>query len=122
MHREHAGALGDVVSEARKDAQQTRIDPRESAADGSDRYVDCFDALAAAYLQRVDWESVAGLEQRAAQLLPGLLLGRIDGKSPVEYIVDEDDRRMVRDVALALLRAPPDALGSVRDAWIRGTA
>ena len=93
----------------------------------SDRYVDCFDALAAAYLQRVDWESVAGLEQRAAQLLPGLLLGRIDGKSPVEYIVDEDDRRMVRDVALALLRAPPDTLLQVRDGWAnalraRGTA
>jgi len=26
------------------------------------------------------------LEQRAAQLLPALLLARVDGKSPVEYI------------------------------------
>ena len=83
----------------------------------SDRYGECFDALAAAYLQRVDWEPVAGLEQRAAQLLPGLLLGRIDGKSPVEYIVDEDDKRLVRDVARALLRDSPDTLASVRDAW-----
>ena len=85
----------------------------------SNRYIECFDALAAAYLQRVDWELVAGLEQRTAQLLPGLLLGRIDGKSPVEYIVDEDDRQMVRDAALALLRDPPDALAQVRDVWIR---
>jgi aminoglycoside phosphotransferase (APT) family kinase protein len=84
----------------------------------SDRYVACFDALAAAYLKRVDWEPVTGLEQRAAHLLPGLLLGRIDGKSPVEYIVEEDDKQMVRDVARALLRDPVDALAAVRDAWI----
>ena len=32
------------------------------------------------------WEPRADLEARAAHLLPGLLLARIDGKSPVEYI------------------------------------
>ena len=84
----------------------------------SDRYVECFDALADAYLRGVDWESVSGLEQRAAHLLPGLLLGRIDGKSPVEYIVDDDDKSMVRDVARGLLRHPSDTLASVRDAWV----
>ena len=33
------------------------------------------------------------LERRAARLLPGLLLARVDGKSPVEYLVDEAPRR-----------------------------
>ncbi len=37
---------------------------------------------------RVAWEPPAALEARAAHLLPGLLLARVDGKSPVEYITD----------------------------------
>ena len=32
------------------------------------------------------------LERRAAALLPGLLLARVDGKSPVEYLTDEAER------------------------------
>ena len=33
------------------------------------------------------------LERRAAALLPGLLLARVDGKSPVEYLTDEAQSR-----------------------------
>ena len=42
-----------------------------------------------AYLAGVAWEPRATLEARAARLLPALLLARVDGKSPVEYV----DRR-----------------------------
>ena len=38
------------------------------------RYLECFDALAGAYLQAAGWEGRQGLEARAAALLPGLLL------------------------------------------------
>ena len=55
---------------------------------------------------RVDWEPRAAIERRAAALLPGLLLARVDGKSPVEYIDDDADRERVRRVAGALLRRP----------------
>ena len=48
-----------------------------------DAYLECFDALVRAYLDAVDWEPVQSLELRAAQLLPAILLARIDGKSPV---------------------------------------
>ena len=37
----------------------------------------------------VDWEPPHALEARAARLLPGLFLARVDGKSPVEYITAE---------------------------------
>ena len=47
---------------------------------------------------------------RAAALLPGLLLARVDGKSPVEYIADDAARERVRRVARALLRAPAPRL------------
>ena len=80
-------------------------------------FLACFDALATAYLDRVRWERRAALERRAAHLLPGLLLARVDGKSPVEYLNTEADRDCVRRTARPLILAPVDTLGDVRDAW-----
>lgn len=80
-------------------------------------FLACFDALAAAYLAGVAWEAPAALEARAASLLPGLFLARVDGKSPVEYLTEEKDKDRVRRVARALLLAPPDRLSTVRAAW-----
>ena len=76
-----------------------------------------FDALAGAYLGGVDWERRGHVEARAAALLPGLLLARVDGKSPVEYVTTEADRNHVREVARRLLREPVTTLAAVRDAW-----
>ena len=76
-----------------------------------------FDALASAYLEAVDWEPRAAIERRAAALLPGLLLARVDGKSPIEYIDDDADRERVRQVAGELLLRPVARLGDVVDAW-----
>lgn len=78
-----------------------------------------FDALRHAYLGWVDWEPVAALEERAAQLLPALLLARVDGKSPVEYIRAEADREAVRRFAIPRIAEPPRALAPLRDAWAR---
>lgn len=80
-------------------------------------FLACFDALAAAYLAGVDWEPPAELEGRAARLLPGLFLARVDGKSPVEYLAEEADKDRVRRTARALLVEPVERLGAVRDAW-----
>ncbi len=79
---------------------------------------DCFGALAQSYLQGVDWTGAAVLEARAARLLPGLLLARVDGKSPVEYITVETQKNVVRRVALALLAAPVAQLGAVQERWM----
>jgi aminoglycoside phosphotransferase (APT) family kinase protein len=79
--------------------------------------LDCFDLLAATYLAGVVWEPRARLERRAASLLPGLLLARVDGKSPVEYLTSEAARELVRRVARPLLLAPPTTLAVVRAAW-----
>ena len=76
-----------------------------------------FDALTEAYLRGVDWEPAAALEARAARLLPGLFLARVDGKSPVEYLTDEASKNAVRHAARSMLRAPLDTLAGVRRAW-----
>jgi 5-methylthioribose kinase len=79
--------------------------------------VNSFDALARAYLRRVDWEPAEAIERRAAALLPGLLLARVDGKSPVEYLTSEPQWRTVRRVASQLLRQPVSRLAEVAAAW-----
>ena len=77
----------------------------------------CFDAMVAAYRAGIAWEDPSELERRAAHLLPGLFLARVDGKSPVEYIVAQADKDRVRRVARALLSDPPDTLDAIRQAW-----
>ncbi|HXX13015.1 MAG TPA: hypothetical protein VEK05_15995, partial [Burkholderiales bacterium] len=57
------------------------------------------------------------MEARAARLLPGLLLARVDGKSPVEYIDAEWQRAAVRSVARHHLLAPVERLQDIRRAW-----
>lgn len=79
-------------------------------------FLACFDSLSSKYLSRVRWEKPADLEERAATLLPGLLLGRIDGKSPVEYL-DEAQRAHVRHIARSLLLRGLTSLKTLRDAW-----
>lgn len=49
---------------------------------------------------------------RAAALLPGLMLARVDGKSPVEYL-DEGGRRRVRETARRFIEEPPRELSEV---------
>jgi aminoglycoside phosphotransferase (APT) family kinase protein len=80
-------------------------------------FLACFEALAARYLAGITWETPEALEARAARLLPGLFLARVDGKSPVEYLTEEHDKNRVRRVARALLTRPEDRLLAVRAAW-----
>ena len=80
-------------------------------------FLDCFDVLAGSYLDGVDWEPKKALEARAAPLLAGLFLARIDGKSPVEYVTEETDKDRVRRVARALLESSVERLQEVRAAW-----
>jgi hypothetical protein len=60
---------------------------------------------------------IAGTPWSGAQLLPGLFLARIDGKSPVEYLTEERDKDTVRRVARLLLACPPDGLAEIRQVW-----
>ena len=82
----------------------------------------CFDAMVTTYRAGIDWEAPDAIEARAAALLPGLFLARVDGKSPVEYITTDTDRDRVRRVARPLLITPPVRLDVVRQAWTRELA
>jgi aminoglycoside phosphotransferase (APT) family kinase protein len=82
-------------------------------------YLVSFHRLAQAYLARIDWEPAPSLEARCAALLPALWLARVDGKSPVEYLVDEAIRARVRQAARHLLKVPVTRLSEVADFWSR---
>ncbi|WP_457108688.1 phosphotransferase family protein [Methylobacterium sp. P5_C11] len=81
------------------------------------QYLACFDALAASYLSGVRWEASEDVEARAARLLPALFLGRVDGKSPVEYITTGADRERVRRTARHLIVSRPQRLCQIRRHW-----
>jgi aminoglycoside phosphotransferase (APT) family kinase protein len=82
-----------------------------------EQYLACYDALASSYLARVTWEPRAAIEARVAHLLPGLFLGRVDGKSPAEYLSEESDKERVRRIARTFLLRPVDRLATIRNAW-----
>ncbi|WP_437358736.1 phosphotransferase family protein [Inquilinus limosus] len=85
--------------------------------DSASDFLACFDALATAHLAGGDWEPADAFESRAARLLPGLFLARVDGKSPVEYLIEPSQKDRVRRVARALLLDPPSRLAEIRTAW-----
>lgn len=62
-----------------------------------------------AYRAFVIWESVEDLETRLCQLIPALMLARIDGKSPVEYLSGAE-QNTVRSISLQLIKSPTNRL------------
>lgn len=84
-----------------------------------ERYLQAFEAFSGAYLDAVRWEPRAGIEARTAALLPALLLARVDGKSPVEYLTQDEDKERVRHAARPLIMASPPRLEQVLQAWGR---
>jgi aminoglycoside phosphotransferase (APT) family kinase protein len=76
--------------------------------------------LLAAWLGAFPEAERSALAFRTATLLPCLLLARIDGKSPVEYL-SEPTRAVVRAHALDLLRQQPASLGEIIDRSIART-
>lgn len=82
-------------------------------------YRDAFEALVSAYFAKIDWEDRAAFEARAAALLPVLFLARVDGKSPVEYLTLEEERKAVRRFARPLIADPLEDLIAIANAWTR---
>ena len=78
-------------------------------------FLECYDALAAAYLRGVQFP---GVEERTASLLPALLLARVDGKSPVEYLTN-DGKVLVRRTAPAMMGCT--SLSEIRNTWQRSS-
>lgn len=83
-------------------------------------YLHLFERLVGAYRAHVGWEPWQALDARTAALLPGLLLGRIDGKSPVEYLTSGTDQDAIRAFARQHLTEPVASVLDIADHWRDG--
>ncbi len=80
-------------------------------------FLHLFERLTETYLAGVTWQPRAEMERLTAALLPALLLGRMDGKSKIEYVTDERETTLVRNFARKFVATPVDRLAAIRDAW-----
>ena len=70
-------------------------------------YLDMLEFMLGKYFAAVDFMDAASLERTMTLLLGALFLARVDGKSPVEYLTDPDDKELVRKAAGIILREKP---------------
>lgn len=78
------------------------------------RYLECFKQFHLGYFGE---EGRTAVEQRAAALLPALMLARVDGKSPVEYLTSLATKGFVRRFARPLILKPTLDLTQLADRW-----
>ena len=69
-------------------------------------------AFAATWLAHFPQDMQADLDRRTAALLPCLMLARVDGKSPVEYLTAAS-QQVVRDLAMPRIAEPRDTVEQV---------
>ena len=74
------------------------------------RLLEAFESLASAY------GADEAMGQRTAHLLAALLLARVDGKSPVEYLGDAE-RDLVRRFSVPLIAVPARSPAAIQRAW-----
>jgi len=75
-----------------------------------------YSRIASDYLPHIRWEDPCDFDRRCARMIGGLMLARIDGKSPVEYL-DETARTRVRATARSLVQSPPDGVKQLLSQW-----
>jgi hypothetical protein len=73
-----------------------------------------------AYAKALGANADAGFEARTARLLLCLMLARIHGKSPVEYLPEPLKQRHVVEFVRAHLPHPPMPLADLTAAWREG--
>jgi aminoglycoside phosphotransferase (APT) family kinase protein len=69
------------------------------------------------YFGQLTREQQTGLEPRVCRLLPMLMLARVDGKSPVEYITDEKKRDCVRTFVAEVLSPGDESMPELCRTW-----
>lgn len=67
-------------------------------------YLNLMMAMVDEYFSMIDFVGRSTLEANTVRTLALLFLARVDGKSPVEYITDEDDKNLIRKVSYAMVR------------------
>ena len=70
-----------------------------------------------AYAAALGRHADAGIEARTVRLVLSLMIARVHGKSPVEYLTDPGKRRGLSDFACRHLARPPETVAGLAAAW-----
>ena len=76
----------------------------------------CADDFWTAYVSRVAWDDAAALESRTTAYWAALVLARIDGSSPLEFL-STVQRDRARDAVMEFVAHPPDRLADLDPLW-----
>lgn len=87
-----------------------------ATADDKQRLLASFQAMNEKYIAGITWESTEGFNLRVATLLPCLLLARVDGKSPAEYLTGQDANK-IRQASYTLLDHRYTLLKDIQEYW-----
>ena len=83
-----------------------------------EKLINHFNILCENYLNNVFWEDPKIYEKRIIKLLCALMLSRIDGKSPVEYISLDFKKDKVRNFSKSILKNPVNSLLEFSEKWL----
>jgi aminoglycoside phosphotransferase (APT) family kinase protein len=72
-------------------------------------YLSMLEYMLDIYFSGIHFMSPSYLDRSFTKLLSLLMLARVDGKSPAEYIAAEEDRELVRALALGLIERNIDS-------------
>ena len=67
-------------------------------------YLNLMQAMVEEYFGIIDFIGRGALEANTVRTLAFLFLARVDGKSPAEYITEDDDKNFIRKVSYAMVR------------------
>jgi len=67
-------------------------------------YLNLMTAMVEEYFGMIDFIDRGTLEANTVRTLAFLFLARVDGKSPAEYITEDDDKNLIRKVSYAMVR------------------
>ena len=79
-----------------------------------------FNIISHNYLRNIMSNDLEKYEKRIIALLSALMLSRIDGKSPVEYITSDKKKEKVRSFSKFILKNPINSLLEFSQKWLNG--
>lgn len=82
--------------------------------ENAEKYLDLLDEIATRYLEAQQCMDRQKFEEIYVQTLAILMLARVDGKSPVEYLEDEEDKQeLVRSLSISIIKQKMSAYHEV---------
>lgn len=74
------------------------------------KFINCYEVFFNTYLNSLKATQKIKFFKRCVKMIPIMLLARVDGKSPVEYITKKKIKKKIRLLAFKLINDPPESL------------